>query len=139
MQISLPSQCERALALWHNDLLKYEGGSLKMNRTSAQHDFSGTNYRSCTLGWLAGIQRKRRTDRNFFGRVCDEAYEIAQQVMGKGKLSGADVQYSDCEIADRAEIDSDADESDGKDINDQMNVPGPSQDHSNGDEHLNST
>ncbi len=43
-QILIPSQCERALTLWCDDLLKYEGGSLKMNRTLARHDFSGTNY-----------------------------------------------------------------------------------------------
>ena len=57
--------------------------------------------------------------------------------MGKAKLLEADDQYSDCEIADRAEINSD--ESDGEGANDQTKVPGPSEDCRNGEEHLNPT
>ncbi len=96
--------------MWRDNLLKYEKGSLKINRTSARHDFSGTNYRSCTLGWLAGIQQKRQTDKMFFAKVCEEAQEIALSVTGKSKLSNGPRrgdQYSDCEIADRAGIQSD--------------------------------
>ena len=101
-----------------------------MNRTSVRHDFSGTNYRSCTLGWLAGIQQKRRADKKFFDRVCNEAREIAQGSV-KSKFvdkSEANNQHSDCEIADRAGIKSD--ESDDE-------LPGPSQVHEKGDECLN--
>ena len=111
-----------------------------MNRTSTRHDFSGTNYRSCTLGWLAGIQQKRRVDKRFFGRVCDEAREILGTV--KGKVvdgSQADNQYLDCEIADRAGIKSDESEADDEDGG-QSRLPGPSESESQvdekGDEHL---
>ncbi len=135
--LSLSSQCERALTLWRDDLLKYDNGSLKMTRTSARHDFSGTNYRSCTLGWLAGIQQKRRTDKKFFERVCNEAREIAQRSIGKGKQldgsQGGD-QFSDCEIADRAGIMSD--ESDEEVADNQTGVPGLSGPE-NGKEYLN--
>ena len=110
-----------------------------MNRTSVRHDFSGTNYRSCTLGWLAGIQQKRRVDKKFFERVCNEARKISQRTSSvKGKLadgSQADNQHSDCEIADRAGIKSD--ESDDEEGN-QTGVPGPSQVHKKkGDNRLN--
>jgi hypothetical protein len=138
LRLSLSSQCERALTLWRDDLLKYDNGSLKMTRTSARHDFSGTNYRSCTLGWLAGIQQKRRADKKFFERVCTEAHEIALRSMGKGKpLDGSQAgnQYSDCEIADRAGIKSD--ESDEEDADNQTTVPGASQGPKKGEAYLN--
>ena len=138
IELSLSSQCEWALTLWHDDLLKYENGSLKMTRTSARHDFSGTNYRSCTLGWLAGIQQKCRTDKKFFERVCNEAHEIALRSMGKGKqLDGSQAgdQYSDCKIADRAGIKSD--ESDEEVSDNQTGVPGLSQDPKKGEGYLN--
>jgi hypothetical protein len=104
-----------------------------MNRTSVRHDFSGTNYRSCTLGWLAGIRQKRWANKKFFERVCNEACEISQRSV-KGKLVEADNLHSDCEIADRAGIQSD--ESDDEDGN-QTRAPGPSRVHEKGDEHLN--
>ena len=109
-----------------------------MTRTSVRHDFSGTNYRSCTLGWLAGIQQKRRADKKFFDRVCDEAREIAQR-SAKGKLvdeSDTDNQHSDCEIADRAAIQSDESDHDDEDP-DQTGMPGPSQGHEKGNERSN--
>jgi hypothetical protein len=138
LRLSLSSQCERALTLWRDDLLKYENGSLKMTRTSSQHDFSGTNYRSCTLGWLADIQQKHHADKKFFERVCNEAHEIAQRSMGKGKLSDgsqASNQYLDCEIADCAGIKSD--ESDEEDADNQTRVPGSSHGPQKGEEYLN--
>ena len=67
------------------------------------------NYRSCTLGWLAGIQQKCQADKKFFAKVCEEAHEIALSI-GKGKLFDGSLkvdQYSDCEIVDRAGIQSD--------------------------------
>ena len=135
LQFSLSSQCERVLTLWRDGLIQYENGSPKMDRTSSRHDFSGTNYRSCTLGWLAGIQQKRRVDKFFFERVCNEAREIAQCSLGKGKLDGShtgdQLEYSDVEIADRAGFKSD--ESDREDADNQR----PSQGRSKGEGHLN--
>ena len=137
IRLLLSSQCERALTLWCDDLLKYENGSLKMTRTSAQHDFSGTNYRSCTLGWLAGIQQKHRTDKKFFERICNEAHEIALHSMSKGKqLDGSQAdQYSDCNIADRAGIQSD--KSDEEVADNQTGVPRSLQGPEKGEGYLN--
>lgn len=84
-----------------------------MNRTSSRHDFSGTNYRSCTLGWLAGIQQKRQANKKFFTKVCNEARELALNVVGRGKPQFDNCQGdSDCEIADRACIQSDESDED---------------------------
>ena len=53
----------------------------------------------------------------FFAKVCEQAQEIALSVTGKSKLSDGSQrsdQYSDCDIADRAGIQSDESKSDGE-------------------------
>jgi hypothetical protein len=102
-------QVERALVLWRDNHLEYERGTLKHHRTSSAQDFSGTNYRSSTLGWLEHIREKRKKDNDFFTKVCEQARELCH-LNGKNKpLAGG--QYSDCEIEERAGVMSD--ESDG--------------------------
>jgi hypothetical protein len=59
------------------------------------------------LGWLAGIQHKRKTDKNFFARVCEEARKIAHDLTNRAKLPVDADEYSDGEVADRAVIRSD--------------------------------
>ncbi|KAF8799970.1 hypothetical protein BYT27DRAFT_7217329 [Phlegmacium glaucopus] len=75
------------------------------HRTSSAQDFSGTNYRSSTLGWLECIREKRKKDANFFAKVCKQACEF-YHLTGKNKLS-ASHQYSDCEIEEHAGVMSD--------------------------------
>ena len=110
-------QVERALNLWRDDHLKYDRNTLKT--TSAQ-DFSGTNYKSITLGWLERIREKRKKDNTFFAKVCKEAFNIYSATAGKSKLSAtgsgsADKQHSDLEIEERVGVMSDDSDSDDLD------------------------
>ncbi|KAF8805127.1 hypothetical protein BYT27DRAFT_7213102 [Phlegmacium glaucopus] len=96
---------ERALVLWRDNHLEYERGTVKHHRTSSAQDFSSTNYRSSTLGWLERIREKHKKDANFFAKVCEQACELCH-LTGKNKLSVSH-QYSDCEIEERAGVMSD--------------------------------
>jgi hypothetical protein len=102
-------QVERALILWRDDHLKYDRNSLKHLRVTSAHDFSGTNYKSITLGWLERIREKRKKDNTFFAKVCTEAQNISVAA-GKSKVP-AD-QHSDCEIEERVGVMSDDDSDD---------------------------
>ena len=107
-------QVERALILWRDDHLEYDRKTLKhLRRTSAQ-DFSGTNYKSITLGWLERIREKRKKDNTFFAKVCKEARDIYFAMAGKGKAgaSGSADKNSDVEIEERIGVMSDADSDD---------------------------
>ena len=103
-------QVERALILWRDDHLEYDCKTkvLKHLRKTSAQDFSGTNYKSITLGWLERIREKRKRDTTFFAKVCKEAHNIHFAAAGKGKLSGSADNHSDLEIEERAGVMSDA-------------------------------
>jgi len=103
-------QVERALNLWRDDHLKYDRNTLKHLRTTSAQDFSGTNYKSITLGWLERIREKRKKDNTFFAKVCKEAFNIYSATAGKSKLSatsGSADKHSDLEIEERVGVMSD--------------------------------
>ena len=107
-------QVERALILWRDNHLKYDRNTLKQLRTTSAQDFSGTNYKSITLGWLERIREKRKKDNTFFAKVCTEARNL-YFATGKSKLpaSGSASKHSDCEIEERVGVMSDDDSDEG--------------------------
>lgn len=50
-----------------------EEGKSQKQRHSTKFDFSGTNYKVLTLGYLAGIEEEHKIDRDLFKKICDKA------------------------------------------------------------------
>jgi hypothetical protein len=102
-------QVERALILWRDDHLEYDRYTLKHLRKTSAQDFSGTNYKSITRGWLERIREKRKKDNNFFAKVCKEARNLYFAAAGKGKsvTGSGSAEHSDVEIEERAGVMSD--------------------------------
>jgi len=122
---------ERALILWRDDHLKYDRDTLKHLRKTSAQDFSGTNYKSITLGWLERIREKRKKDNTYFAKVCKEAYNL-YLATGKGKSpatgSGSADKHSDLEIEERVGVMSDSDDSDLDEGNIAKGMLNPSRD-----------
>lgn len=54
-----------------------DGGDTRGQKRSAKFDFSGNNYLSCTLGYIAGIEVEYKEDRDFFKRIRTQVNEVA--------------------------------------------------------------
>jgi hypothetical protein len=54
-----------------------DGKNTQKQKRLAKFDFSGTNYLSCTLGYIAGIEAEYKEDQDFFKRIRMQVNEVA--------------------------------------------------------------